>query len=159
MPVWLKKSSIKAVPAPRRGRICRLPEDTRDSVQAGKRRRGARIPAGDSSGFSIMRYEDWEDIKRGIISRHKFVKMHVIVDAGGKRIVSCEVTRDMAHDSPRFRQMFAMVPDGTGCVMLNAAYDAYENYRMIRNSGRRPVIDPRKDHTLKSYNPRARMPR
>ena len=53
--------------------------------------------------------------------------------------------------------MFAMVPDSTECVMLDAAYDAYENYRMIRNSGRRPVIDPRKDHTLKGYNPRAEM--
>ena len=41
-----------------------------------------------------------------------------------------------------------MVPDGTGCVMLDAAYDAYENYRMIRNSDRRPVNDPRKDHAV-----------
>ena len=114
-------------------------------------------PLGDSSRFSIMQYEDWEDAKRGIVSRHKFVKIHVIVDAGGKRIVPCEVTRDMAHDSPRFRQMFAMVPGGAGCVMLDAAYDAYENYKVIRYSGRRPVIDPRKDHTLKGYNPRAEM--
>ena len=53
--------------------------------------------------------------------------------------------------------MFAMVPDGTGCVMLDAAYGAYENYRMICNSGKRPVSDPRKDHTLKGYNPRAEM--
>ncbi len=45
VPVWLKKSSIKVVPAPRRSRICWLPEDTRDSVQAGKRRR-AGIPPG-----------------------------------------------------------------------------------------------------------------
>ena len=112
---------------------------------------------GDSSGFSIMQYEDWEDAKRGIVSRHKFVKMHVMVDAGGKRIVSCEVTRGTAHDSPKFRQMFAMVPDCTGCAILDAAYDTYENYRMIRNSGRRPVSDPRKDHTLKGYNPRAEM--
>ena len=50
-----------------------------------------------------------------------------------------------------------MVPGGAGCVMLDAAYDAYENYRVIRYSGRRPVIDPRKDHTLKGYNPRAEM--
>ena len=42
-------------------------------------------------------------------------------------------------------------------MMLDAAYDAYENYRVIRYSGRRPVIDPRKDHTLKGYNPRAEM--
>ena len=122
---------------------------------AGDAARGSLL--GDSSGFPIMQYEDWEDAKRGIISRRRFVKMHVIVGACGKRIVSCEVTRGTAHDSPRFRQMFAMVPDGTGCVMLDAAYDAYENYRMIRNSGRRPVIDPRKDHTLKGYNPRAEM--
>ena len=103
------------------------------------------------------RYEDWEDAKRGIISRHKFVKMHVIVGAGGKRIVSCEVTKGTAHDSPWFRRIFARVPGGAECVMLDAAYDACENYRMIRNSGRRPVIDPRKDHTLKGYNPRAVM--
>ena len=76
-----------------------------------------------------MQYEDWEDAKRGLVSKHKFVKMHVVVDASGKRIMSCEVTRGTAHDSPRFRQMFAIVPDGTGCVMLDAAYDAYENYR------------------------------
>ena len=43
--------------------------------------------------------------------------------------------------------------------MLDTAYDAYENYRMIRSSGRRPVNDPRKDHALKGYNPRAEMPR
>ena len=104
-----------------------------------------------------MQYEDWEDAKREIVSRHKFVKMHVIAGAGGKKIVSCEVTRGTAHDSPRFRQMFVMVPDGAGCVILDAAYNAYENYRVIRNSGRRPVIDPRKDHTLKGYNPRAEM--
>ena len=42
-------------------------------------------------------------------------------------------------------------------MMLDAAYDTYENYRMIRYSGRRPVIDPRKDHTLKGHNPRAEM--
>ena len=28
---------------------------------------------------------------------------------------------------------------------------------MIRNSGRRPVIDPRKGHAFKGYNPRAEM--
>ena len=42
-------------------------------------------------------------------------------------------------------------------MMLDAAYDAYENYRVIRYSGRRPVIDPRRNHTLKGYNPRAEM--
>ena len=112
---------------------------------------------GGSSGFSIMQYEDWEDAKRGIISRRRFVRLHVLADARGKKIVSCEVTKGTAHDSPWFRRIFARVPGGAGCVMLDAAYDAYENYRVIRYSGRRPVIDPRRDHTLKGYNPRAEM--
>ena len=127
---------------------------------AGDAARGSLL--GDSSGFSIMQYEDWEDAKRGIISRRRFVKLHVLADARGKRIVSCEVTKGTAHDSPWFRRIFARVPGGAGCVMLDAAYDAYENYRVIRNSGRRPAIDPckdhtRKDHTLKGYNPRAEV--
>ena len=122
---------------------------------AGDAARGSLL--GDSSGFSIMQYEDWEDAKRGIISRRRFVKLHVLADARGKKIVSCEVTKGTAHDSPWFRRIFARVPGGAGCVMLDAAYDAYENYRVIRYSGRRPVIDPRKDHTLKGYNPRAEM--
>ena len=33
---------------------------------------------GDSSGFPIMQYEDWEDAKSGIISRRRFVKLHVL---------------------------------------------------------------------------------
>ena len=105
---------------------------------------------GDSSEFSIMQYEDWEDAKRGIVSRHKFVKMHVIVDASGKRIVSYEVTRGTAHDSPRFRQMFAMVPDGMGYVMLDARYGAIKNYKMIRDAGRKPVICTRKNHVARN---------
>ena len=113
----------------------------------------------DSGGFSVMQYEDWEDAKRGIISRRRFVKLHVLADARGKKIVSCEVTKGTAHDSPWFRRIFARVPGGAGCVMLDAAYDAYENYRVIRYSSRRPVIDPRKDRTLKGYNPRAEIPR
>ena len=34
--VWPKNGYIKIVPAPRRSCICRLLEDTRDGVQAGK---------------------------------------------------------------------------------------------------------------------------
>ena len=122
---------------------------------AGDAARGSLL--GDSSGFSVMQYEDWEDAKRGIISRRRFAKLHVLADARGKKIVSCEVTKGTAHDSPWFRRIFARVPGGAGCVMLDAAYDAYENYRIIRYSGRRPVVDPRKDHTPKGYNPRAEM--
>ena len=156
--VWPKESSLKVVPAPCSRNARKMRQDTGVvGMLAGDAARGSLL--GDSSGFSIMRYEDWEDAKRGIISRRRFVKLHVLADARGKKIVSCEVTKGTAHDSPWFRRIFARVPGGAWCVMLDAAYDAYENYRVIRYSGKRPVIDPRKNHTLKVYNPRAEMPR
>ena len=41
--------------------------------------------------------------------------------------------------------------------MLDAGYDAHENYRMIRSTGRRPVICTRKNHVVMGFNPRAEM--
>ena len=94
--------------------------------------------------------------KEATISRREFVKLHIITDVKGRKIVSCAVVRGRAHDSPVFREMIKKVPDGTGCVMLNAGYDARENYRMIHNTGRRPVICTHKNHVVRGFGPRAR---
>ena len=64
---------------------------------------------GDSSGFSIMQYEDWEDAKRGIVSRHKFVKMHVIADAAWEED---RVLRGYEGYGPRLSQVQADVCNG-----------------------------------------------
>ena len=53
--------------------------------------------------------------------------------------------------------MIKNVPDGVRCVMLDAEYDAHENYKMIRSTGRRPVICTRKNHVVKGLSPRAEM--
>ena len=53
--------------------------------------------------------------------------------------------------------MFGKIPDGTGCVMLDAGYDATKNYKMIRDSGRRPVICTRRNHVAWGFGPRAEM--
>ena len=45
--------------------------------------------------------------------------------------------------------MFAMVPDGTECVMLDAGYDVIRNYKMIRDAGRKPMICTRKNHVAR----------
>ena len=124
-------------------------------MQAGSHARGSLL--GDSTGVAINQYADWEDAKRGLISRREFVKLHVMVDARGRKIVSCAVTIGRAHDSPVFRRMFGNVPDGTGCVMLDAGYDAVKNYKMIRDAGRRPVICTRKNHVARGFGPRAEM--
>ncbi len=123
--------------------------------QAGSYARGSLL--GDSTGVAINQYADWEDAKRGLISRREFVKLHVVTDVKGRKIVSCAVTRGRAHDSPVFREMFGKVPDGTGCVMLDTGYDAVKNYKMIRDAGRKPVICTRKNHVAKGFGPRAEM--
>ena len=86
----------------------------------------------------------------------EFVKLHVMVEARGK-IVSCVVTRGHAHNSLVFREMFGKVPDGTGFVMVDTGYDATKNYKMIRNSGKRPVICTRKNHAARRFGSRAEM--
>ena len=81
-------------------------------IQAKSHARGSLL--GDSTGVAINQYEDWEDAKRGLISKREFVKLHVIADAKGRKIVFCAVTRGRAHDSPIFREMFGNIPDGRG---------------------------------------------
>ncbi len=112
---------------------------------------------GDSTVVAIIRYAEWEDAKRGVISRREFVKLHIVTDVKGRKIASCAVIWGWVHDSPAFQEMIKKVPDGAGCVMLDAGYDANENYRMIRNTGRRPVICTRKNHVVNGFGPRAEM--
>ncbi len=97
-----------------------------------------------------------QERERGLVSRCEFVKLHVIVDAKGRKIVFCAVIKGCAHDSPIFREMFENVPDGLGCVMLDAGYDAVKNYKMIQDSGRRPVICTLKNHVVRGFGPEAR---
>ena len=66
--------------------------------QAGSYARGLRL--GDATGVAIIRYAEWEDAKRGIVSRREFVKLHIATDVRGRKIVYCAVTRGWAHDSP-----------------------------------------------------------
>lgn len=123
-------------------------------AQAGKDARGTLM--GDSSGFSIMRYEDWEDAKKGIISRRGFNKLHILMAPHGM-IVTCKVTAGRVHDSPVFRKMYELVPPGDGHVILDAAYLARANCDMIERSGRTPVICPKKNSRPRGFHAMGRM--
>jgi len=60
------------------------------AAQAGRDSRGTLL--GDSAGLPIMKYEDWEDAKKGIVSRRMFAKLHVLVRPHG-RIACCRGSR------------------------------------------------------------------
>ena len=84
-----------------------------------------------------------------LLPQCKFVKLRIVTDVKWRKIVSCAVTWGRVHDSPVFQEMIKKVPDGAGCVMLDAGYVAHENYKMIRNTCRRPVICTCKNHTVR----------
>ena len=109
------------------------------------------------SEVAIVMYADRESAKRGVVLRREFVKTHIVIDVRGRKIVSCAAMRGLTHDSPVFREMIKKIPDGTGCVMLDARYDAHENYRMIRNTSKRSVICTRKSRVVRGFGPMAEM--
>jgi len=128
------------------------------SGQAGKDSRGTLL--GDSTGFSIMRYEDWEDAKKGTVSRRMSARLHVLVRPHG-RIAACRVTPGRRHDSPVFGDdLLPQVPEADGgrrYVILDAAYDSYANCAATGDGGRIPVILPRGGYAVRGFNARARM--
>lgn len=123
-------------------------------AQAGDDARGTLL--GDSSGFSIVKYEGWEDAKKGIISRREFNKLHILISPHG-RIVTCAITPGRTHDSPVFREMYGRIPGGGGYTILDAAYLARKNCRMIADSGRIPVICPKSNSAPKGLHPMGQM--
>ena len=123
--------------------------------QAGGDARGTLL--GDSSGFSVMKYEDWEDAKNGAVSRRGFDKLHILLAPHGM-IAACAVTGGRRHDSPVFREMLRRwIPRGAGHVMLDAAYPCKDNCEMIKGGGRIPAICPKKNMSPRGFNALAEM--
>ena len=67
------------------------------------------------------------------------------------------VTPETANDSPYLRKMIKMMPNGSGDVVGDATYGGVKNCNAIRDSGRRPVIDPKSNATSKGFNAKAEM--
>ena len=110
----------------------------------------------DSSGYSIARYVDWYNAKYGKISVGLFAKLHLIHTPHG-RICAAMVTPGEDNDSPYLREMIGMMPPGSGDVLCDSAYGGVENCNAIRDSGRRPIIDPKSDAIPHGFNAKAEM--
>lgn len=112
--------------------------------------------AADSSGFSVSRYQDWQNAKYGDLSVREFVKLNIVSTIQGM-ICAAIVTPGHASDSPYLRQMIPTLPEGDGYVLADAAYDGVENCNAVRDSGRRAIIDPKSNAVIKGFNARAEM--
>ena len=114
---------------------------------------------GDSTGFGLRKYVEWNHAKHGDghIKAHDFVKLHLITAVNGM-ILAFSVTGAHAHDSPIFREMFKdWIRPGCGIVALDAAYYAAANCDIIVESGRVPVIKPKKNSTASGYSAIGKM--
>ena len=101
-------------------------------------------------------FQDWDDAKRGVISRRKFAKLHILVTRNGT-MVSCRVTEGQVSDIVMLAKLMKDVPDGDGYVILDAGYFSHANCEIIADSGRMPVICPKKNYRKKGYCARTDM--
>ena len=96
----------------------------------------------DSSGFSVSRRIKLYSTKYGNIGVKLFAKTHLIHTPQGK-ICIATVTPGKANDSPCPRMMIKMLPRGSGDLLGDAAFRGIKNCNAVRESGCRPVIDPK----------------
>ena len=52
-----------------------------------------------------------------------------------------------------------MMPPGSGDVLGDSAYGGVKNCNAIRDSGRRPIIEPKSDASPHWFNAKAEMPK
>lgn len=90
-----------------------------------------RTLLGDSSGFSIMRYEDWEDARRGIVSRRVFDKFHPAGAARDDRGLLRD-GRPQAQLDGVLRDVWKADARGAGHMMPDAACPCKTDCQMIK---------------------------
>ena len=102
----------------------------------------------DFTGSSISGYQDWYNAKYGTISVRQFAKPRIARVPHGMTCAA-SVTPGKANDPPYLKAMLAMAPRGSGDVSAGAQYGGVENCQAMKDSGHRPVIEPRSDYTIK----------
>ena len=110
----------------------------------------------DSSGYSVARYINWMKAKYGKISVKLFAKLHVLRSKHG-RICAAAVSKGTANDSPYLRRMISAIPPGCGVAAADAAYGGKKNCGAVQDSGRKPVIRPKKNYSILGSGARAEM--
>ncbi|MDI1495484.1 MAG: Transposase [Cenarchaeum symbiont of Oopsacas minuta] len=111
---------------------------------------------GDSTGFVINGQRTWLDAKNGISSRRDYRKLHIVRAKNGM-IIAHVVTDGRRHDAPVFEQMCKKIPQGSGYVILDAAYLSHTICTLIEDMGRIPVIMPKKNIRVKGFDAMGRM--
>ena len=106
--------------------------------------------AGDSTGFSYLRFVRWFDVRADKFRTKKgWVKMHAIVDIRTRVVIDYLVTDSVAADINGLYVMLHRLGLGMGMFCLDSAYLAREMCDMISAMGMVPRIKP-KSNTVRN---------
>ena len=106
--------------------------------------------AGDSTGFSYLRFVRWFDVRTDKFRTKKgWVKMHAIVDIRTRVIIDYMVTDSVTADINGLYVMLHRLGLGMGMFCLDSAYLAREMCDLISAMGMVPRIKP-KSNTVRN---------
>lgn len=107
--------------------------------------------AGDGTGLSLHRWEQWRDPCRGSGHHRAFLKLHalVVTRAQFPYFLAAHATDDRTNDVTELPTLLAQIPPRRtlGNVVLDRGYISRENARAIAERGGRPVIALRSNIT------------
>jgi transposase len=107
--------------------------------------------AGDGTGLSLHRWEQWRDPCRGHGRHRGFLKLHALIATRSQfpYFLAARATDDRTNDVTELPALMAQLPprSSIGNVVLDRGYISRENARVIAERGGRPVIALRKNTT------------
>ena len=106
--------------------------------------------AGDSTGYSYLRFVRWFDVRANRFRDKKgWVKLHAIVDIRTRIIIDCLVTDSVVADINGLYTMLSRFGEGVGDFCLDSAYLARDMCDTIHAMGMTPRIKP-KSNTIRN---------
>ncbi len=111
---------------------------------------GAGSLAGDSTGYSYLRFVRWFDVRTdGFRTRKGWIKLHAVVDIRTRVIIDHLMTDGAVADINGLYAMLGRLGRGTGSFCLDSAYLARAMCDMISAMGMVPRIKP-KSNTIRN---------
>src|SRR5215510_8491750 len=103
---------------------------------------GARHVVIDATGLKIYGAGEWHVRKHRVSRRRTWRKLHLGIDADTKEVVAVELTESRVHDSQQVPALLAQIPDPTGQVSGDGAYDTRTSYEAVLQGGATPNFVP-----------------
>jgi len=111
-----------------------------------------RLAAIDSSGIKTQRKGAWVQIRfKKPVQKKDFKKIHIFVDLGSKKILSCILTKGSSYDSPQLKRILKQCNWLKVEIILgDGGYDSKECFNEISKNRAIPGIPVRKNATTRS---------